>query len=277
MNKNDSLGDRMKTYENVTRTHLTRRTPVIIRIDGKAFHTFTRGFVKPFDDILVETMQDTMKYLCENIEGCVLGYTQSDEITLVLCDYKKLTSQAWFDNNIQKMCSISASMATLEFNRKFCENKDRWIMNTHSCAYSNEDMLEKWFKIRNAYDDADFHGALFDSRVFNIPKEEVNNCLLWRQQDATRNSIQSVAQANFSHKQLQNKNCSELQEMLFQEKGINWNNIPTHLQRGSCCIKEQHEIETEDGVALRSRWVIDKEIPVFSRDTSYVNSRIMFE
>lgn len=277
MNKNDNLGDRMKTYENVTRTHLTRRTPVIIRIDGKAFHTFTKGFVKPFDDILVQTMQDTMKYLCENIEGCVLGYTQSDEITLVLCDYKKLTSQAWFDNNIQKMCSISASIATLEFNRKFCENKDQWIMNTHNCAYSNEDMLEKWFKIRNAYDDADFHGALFDSRAFNIPKEEVNNCLLWRQQDATRNSIQSVAQANFSHKQLQNKNCSELQEMLFQEKGINWNNIPTHLKRGSCCIKEQYEIETEDGVALRSRWIIDKEIPVFSQDTSYVNSRITFE
>lgn len=214
MNKNDSLGDRMKTYENVTRTHLTRRTPVIIRIDGKAFHTFTRNFVKPFDDILVETMQDTMKYLCENIEGCVLGYTQSDEITLVLCDYKKLTSQAWFDNNIQKMCSISASMATLEFNRKFCENKDRWFMNTYNCVYSNEEMFEKWFKIMKTYNEAGFHGALFDSRAFNIPKEEVNNCLLWRQQDATRNSIQSVAQANFSHKQLQNKNCSELQEML---------------------------------------------------------------
>lgn len=277
MNKNDNLGDRMKTYENVTRTHLTRRTPVIIRIDGKAFHTFTRGFVKPFDDILVETMQDTMKYLCENIEGCVLGYTQSDEITLVLCDYKKLTSQAWFDNNIQKICSISASMATLEFNRKFCENKNRWIMDTYDCVHSNEGMLGEWFKIKIAYDGASFHGALFDSRVFNIPKEEVNNCLLWRQQDATRNSIQSVAQANFSHKQLQNKNCSELQEMLFQEKGINWNDIPTHLKRGSCCIKKQYEIETGDGVALRSRWVIDKEIPVFSRDTSYVNSRIMFE
>lgn len=146
MNKNDNLGDRMKIYENVTRTYLTRRTPVIIRIDGKAFHTFTRGFVKPFDDILVETMQDTMKYLCENIEGCVLGYTQSDEITLVLCDYKKLTSQAWFDNNIQKMCSISASIATLEFNRKFCENKDRWIMDTYDCVHSNKECLKNGSK-----------------------------------------------------------------------------------------------------------------------------------
>ena len=104
--RNDNLGDRMKTYENVTRTYLTRRTPVIIRIDGKAFRSFTRGFEKPFDSVLVEAMQQTMKYLCENIEGCVLGYTQSDEITLVLCDYKKLTSQAWFDNYIQKICSV---------------------------------------------------------------------------------------------------------------------------------------------------------------------------
>ena len=118
---------------------------------------------------------------------------------------------------------------------------------------------------------------MFDSRVFTIPKEEVNNCVLWRQQDATRNSIQSVAQANFSHKQLQNKNCLELQEMLLQEKGINWNDIPTHLKRGSCCIKEQYEIENEDGVALHSRWIIDEEIPIFSQDTNYVNSRIIFE
>lgn len=281
MNKNDNLGDRMKTYENVTRTHLTRRTPVIIRIDGKAFHTFTRGFFKPFDEVLVKSMQDTMKYLCENIEGCVLGYTQSDEITLVLCDYKKLTSQAWFDNNIQKMCSISASMATMAFHNMLMENQVNWCKKiaTYLANLANADniLFEKWEKQRSIYEKAFTHGALFDSRAFNIPKEEVNNCLLWRQQDATRNSIQSVAQANFSHKQLQNKNCSELQGMLLQEKGINWNDIPTHLKRGSCCIKEQYEIETEDGVALRSRWIIDKEIPVFSQDTSYVNSRITFE
>ena len=86
-----TIGNRMKNnYENITRYYLTRRMPVIIRIDGKAFHTFTRGFKKPFDDVLVKTMQDTMKYLCENIQGCVLGYTQSDEISLVLTDYAEL-------------------------------------------------------------------------------------------------------------------------------------------------------------------------------------------
>lgn len=114
--RNDNLGDRMKTYENVTRMHLTRRMPVICRLDGKAFHSFTRGLKKPFDDILVKTMQDTMKYLCENIQGCVLAYTQSDEITLVLVDYQNQDSCAWFDNNIQKMTSVSASMATMAFN-----------------------------------------------------------------------------------------------------------------------------------------------------------------
>ena len=278
--KNDNLGDRMKTYENVTRTYLTRRVPVIIRIDGKAFHSFTRNFEKPFDNVLVKTMQQTMKYLCENIEGCVLGYTQSDEISLVLCDYKKLTSQAWFDNNIRKMCSVSASMATMAFNKAFEDNYNHWGMdNMPGWEYggTNEEVDPHLMKLCGTYDKAKHNGAMFDSRAFNIPKEEVNNCLLWRQQDATRNSIQSVAQANFSHKQLQCKNCNELQEMLWQEKGINWNDYPTHLKRGSCCIKQQYEIETDGNKAMRSRWVIDNEIPIFSQDTDYVNSRITFE
>ena len=117
---NDELGKRMKEYyENITKIKLMRRTPVIIRIDGKAFHTFTRGFKKPFDEILIKSMQETTKYLCENIQGCVLGYTQSDEISLLLIDYKNLNSSAWFDYEIQKICSIAASMATMAFNKSF--------------------------------------------------------------------------------------------------------------------------------------------------------------
>lgn len=267
----DNLGDRMKTYENVTRTYLTRRTPVIIRIDGKAFHTFTRGFDKPFDKVFVKSMQQTMKYLCENIEGCVLGYTQSDEITLILCDYKKLTSQAWFDNNIQKMCSVSASMATMAFNNNFAE-----IVSMSFADLSVDDYVNLPY-FCGAHERMIYRQGMFDSRVFNIPKEEVNNCLLWRQQDATRNSIQSVAQANFSHKQLKGKNCKELQEMLWQEKGVNWNDYPIHLKRGSCCVKEQYEIESNGEKVLRSRWIIDEQIPIFSQDTNYVNSRVIFD
>ena len=126
-NNKDSLGDRMKEYEYVTRNYLTRKLPVIIRIDGKAFHSFTRGFKKPFDEIFVKSMQETTKYLCENVQGCVLGYTQSDEITLVLVDYQNREASAWFDNNIQKMVSVSASMATMAFNRFFVNNCHQWF------------------------------------------------------------------------------------------------------------------------------------------------------
>ena len=118
----DDLGLRMKEfYEQIPKTRLMRRTPVAIRLDGKAFHTFTRGFQKPFDHVLISAMQRTMKALCENIQGCVFGYTQSDEITLILTDYKKLTSSAWFDYEVQKMCSVAASMATMYFNKFFTE------------------------------------------------------------------------------------------------------------------------------------------------------------
>ena len=120
---NDALGTRMKTnYENIPKIKLVRRMPVIIRIDGKAFHTYTRGFNKPFDDVLIKSMQDTTAYLCASIQGCVLGYCQSDEISLLLIDYKRLTSSAWFDYEVQKLCSISAAMATLAFNRFFEQN-----------------------------------------------------------------------------------------------------------------------------------------------------------
>ena len=122
------LGNRMKTYEYVTRYKLTRRLPVIIRLDGKAFHTFTKGFDKPFDEIMIDTMQLTMKYLCENIQGCKIGYCQSDEISLLLVDYDKPETEAWFDNNLQKMTSISASMATLAFNMFFKLNVDAHII-----------------------------------------------------------------------------------------------------------------------------------------------------
>lgn len=263
--KRDALGDRMKKYEYITRTHLVPRLPVVIRLDGKAFHSFTRGFKRPFDEVLISTMQDTTKYLCENIQGCVLGYTQSDEITLVLVDYKKLNSCAWFDNNIQKMCSIAASMATFAFNRFFVANLNAFYeFNTYidfteigyRITFSEEDNG----KYYEAYKKAAEKGAMFDARVFNIPKEEVCNCVLWRQNDATRNSVEMVAQAHFSHGVLQNKSQSQIQDMLMLEKGINWNDFPVHQKRGSCCIKVQGD---ED---KRPKWIIDKKIPIFKGD-----------
>ncbi len=246
-----SLGDRMKGYENVTRFYLTRRTPVIIRIDGRSFHSFTRGFEKPFDSILCDTMKKTMLTLCENIEGCVMGYTQSDEISLVICDYRKLDTEAWFANGLQKMCSISASIATTAFNSCFRKA-------VAGLGEKYEKRIDK---------------ANFDSRVFSIPKEEVCNYMIWRQRDAIRNSIQSTAQTYYSHKQLEGINTKQAIEML-AEKTVIWENFPLSVQRGICCIKLPIE---NSNMTIRKKWSLDEEIPLFSDERNYVDERIIFE
>lgn len=237
---NDELGKRMKeNYEQVPKYRLMRRTPVIIRIDGKAFHTFTRGFERPFDNVLGNAMRRTMQYLCENIQGCIFGYTQSDEITLVLSDYKKLNSDAWFDYEVQKMCSIAASMATMAFNRYFGEEVYKWSHSIDVAPGKDGYCSEQVQKLFEAYQKAIDKGAMFDARVFNIPKEEVVNCVYWRQVDAARNSVQMVGQANFSHNELQGKSCNVIQDMLHEQKGINWNDYPTRWKRGVCWTKEK--------------------------------------
>lgn len=274
----DDLGVRMKTfYEQIPKTKLMRRCPVAIRIDGKAFHTFTRGFQKPFDEVLIKSMQETMKYLCENIQGCVLGYTQSDEITLILVDYKKLTSSAWFDYEVQKICSIAASMATMAFNKFFRNNVGDYLYENYDDQYL-ADYIET---LQNAVD----KGAMFDARCFNIPKEEVTNLVYWRQLDASRNSIQMVGQANFSHKELQNKSCNDIQDMLMTQKGINWNDLPTYQKRGSCCVRNKIVIETDsvmttaqlrDASKSENEWIIDTDIPIFRNDGREYIDRLVF-
>lgn len=262
---NDELGKRMKTfYEEIPKTKLMRRTPVMTRIDGKAFHTLTRGFNKPFDEVLMKAMQETMKYLCENIQGCVFGYTQSDEITLVLVDYQTLTTSAWFDYEVQKICSIAASMATMIFNREFSKAVDEFAKEVGKLQKERkfEDFYENGDRLR-AYDKALENGAMFDARCFNVPKEEVTNFVYWRQLDATRNSIQMVGQANFSHKELQGKSCNQIQDMLHEQKDINWNDFPTSQKRGSACIKQDGE------------WIIDLEMPILKgEDREYVDKLI---
>lgn len=258
----DALGNRMKTYyEEIPKIKLMRRIPVIIRIDGKAFHSFTKDFEKPFDMVLIKSMQETTKYLCENIQGCVFGYTQSDEISLVLIDYKKLNSSAWFDYELQKMCSIAASMATMAFNKFFILNSVEFIVNTQCDTDKEEKEYQKLF---NIYEKAYRKGAMFDARCFNIPREEVTNCIYWRQVDASRNSIQMVGQANFSHNELQNKTCNDIQDMLMIQKGINWNDYPAYLKRGTAVIKEEYL--AEDGKTIRTRWKIDLDMPQLKGD-----------
>jgi tRNA(His) 5'-end guanylyltransferase len=235
-NKKDSLGDRMKeNYENRSKTYLVRRMPVIIRLDGKAFHTFTKGFKRPYDAIFHTAMNLTLQFLCENIQGCKFGYTQSDEITLVLTDYDTLTTDGWFDYAVQKMCSVSASMATMAFNQHFALAAHKYEDDIHEAWNVSDDDYKYCDILRRK-----MHSAMFDSRCFNIPKEEVTNCFIWRQQDATRNAIQMLGQCNFSHKELHGKSCNDIQDMLMTQKGINFNDMPTEFKRGVCCVKESY-------------------------------------
>lgn len=269
MDRSD-LAERMKCYEKRNRYYLQRRMPVILRLDMRAGHSFTKGFERPFDEVFIKTIQETAKYLCENIQNCKLSYQQSDEITLLLVDYEKINTDCFFEYRVDKLCSIAASMATMKFNQVFKELSYRESENLEIICRKNPYLENRdcLTKISNVHTNSAEKGAMFDCRCFNIPKEEVTNCIYWRQLDASRNSIQMVGQANFSHKELQNKSCNDIQDMLMVQKGINWNDLPLYQKRGSCCIRN-HMISLPygdyllDETASENEWIIDKDIPIF--------------
>ena len=272
----DALGDRMKNnYENRYRFYLTRRMPVIIRIDGNAFHTFTRGLDRPFDADFMKIMQKTCLSLCQNIQGCVGGYVQSDEISLLLIDYQTLESDAWFDYNLQKITSLAAARATMTFNELVSDLVAAYDVEGYACSQieGEEDKEAICFEKAKLWQ-TKMNRAMFDARAFNIPKEEVCNYFIWRQKDATRNSIQAAGQAQFSHKELDRKSQSDIQEMLFQ-KGINWNNYSIPEKRGSFVRRYTETIEREDGaVIVRNPWYIDEEMPILTEDRNYIEELV---
>ncbi|MCI7206613.1 MAG: tRNA(His) guanylyltransferase Thg1 family protein [Clostridium sp.] len=270
------LAKRMKDYEMRDRYFLQKRIPVAIRVDMRAGHTFTRGFKRPFDNIFMKSMQETAKYMCENMGNAKFAYIQSDEITIILVDYDTLETDCWFNYRTDKLCSIAASMATMAFNKYFeiCSLTERL-----------KDDVEHDYELGRVYKDALCKGAMFDARCFNIPKEEVTNLIYWRQLDASRNSIQMVGQANFSHKELQHKSCNNIQDMLMTQKGINWNDLPTYQKRGSCCVRNKIIIKSDDGMETaqlrdtsksENEWIIDTEIPIFKGEGREYIDRLVF-
>lgn len=252
----DELGNRMKEfYEDRFRYKLPRRAYTIIRIDGKSFHTYTRGLERPFDDGLIEDMNLTTQFLCKNIMGAKMGYVQSDEISILISDFDTLETQSWFDYNVQKMTSIGASLATSEFNRLRLK---RYIVDKFERGNTN---------ITPLFIDGltNLKQANFDARVFQIPSRvEVENYFIWRQQDAVRNSISSVAQSLYSPKELNGVKTNEMQELIFQ-KGINWNDYDFRKKRGAVIGKVEVEVE---GGAIRNRWEVI-ETPIFTQDREF--------
>lgn len=241
---NLAIADRMKAYENCYRNYLPNGFDVIIRVDGRAFHTLTKGFYKPFDTVFMDTMKETAAALCREIQGVKFAYVQSDEISLWLnYDYEN-GEQPWFGNNIQKMVSVSASVATISFNRAFKNNVSKFLSNVIGDEYENSIHFNQCLTYISNIDT-----ATFDSRVFILPREEVANYFLWRTKDMERNSIQMVARSLYSHKELVGKKTSDLHELIYQ-KGQNWNNYPGDMKHGTVIVKHIYAVSD----AWRSKW-----------------------
>jgi tRNA(His) 5'-end guanylyltransferase len=245
-----ALGDRMKSYEDAVGPVLLRRTPVIIRVDGKAFHTFTKRITPETDFLYQEghfspslhgVMTRTAIEVCKEMQNVVLAYTQSDEISFLLKDWNTHDTQQWFDGKVQKIVSVTAAMITAHFNKLW----PAWFEGTGSGL------------------------ALFDARAFNVPLQDVDNYFVWRQRDMLRNSVSFIARQYFSHKQLHGKNRQQVIEMLANERGVNWNSYPLWEQRGSCIVK--HPTDSQQG------WIIDDDIPIFQEDREYIMSKLVSE
>lgn len=256
------LSDRIKVYyEDRFKTYLMRRAITIIRLDGKGFSKYTNNLDKPFDEGFSEDMIATAAYLCENIQGAKFAYTQSDEISIVMTDFDTLETDAWYDNNVQKITSIAASLATAKFNQLRMFRKC-WEGNDVEGYLDGDDITE--FKL-----------ATFDARVFQVPTvDEMVNTMIWRQQDATRNSVSMAAYAHFGDKRTKNKNNSEKQEMLFQEKGINWNDYAVKFKRGTVVKKEKVEMVRNGQIFERNKWLPDYDTPIFSQNKEYLEKLI---
>ena len=226
----DDLGDRMKRYEDVWRAKLIRRTPVILRLDGKAFHTLTNKFCKSsFDSEFHNAMVNSAFKTVVEIQGAKCVYVQSDEVSILITDFETLQTDAWFDYNVQKMTSVSASYMSVHFSRTIGVP------------------------------------AVFDARVFNLPKEEVCNYFIWRQKDWIRNSVSLLTRMHYSHKEMDGKSKADQHEMLHQ-KGVNWSDMEDHWKNGVFISKEKNE-ENEN-------WIRWKTCPNFTIMRSTVEKYI---
>lgn len=240
--KRDSFGDRIKGYEACYSSKWPEKLPLILRLDGKSFHTQVKRWKceKPFDDKMIDAMALTAKYLCENISGAKVAYTQSDEITILIRNDDTLSTQAWFGNEINKILSISSAKCT----KAFIYNYFKGIIP------DNIEMLPE-----------------FDCRGFVVPEHEIENVFIWRQEDCTKNSIQMLARSKFSHKRLHGLNTSALMDLLMNEHSVNWNDLPTHKKRGICVVKKEIKINEE---TTRNKWMVDLDIPIFTKERDYI-------
>lgn len=234
------LRQRIRDYEDAYRIKLPKRTPVIIRVDGKAFHTLTRGLRRPWDSRFIECMNWAAESLCREIQGAQLAYVQSDEITVFVRNYDKFSTSPWFDNNLQKMCSVSAGIAASAFNTR--------VLTT---IYS-------------------IPSAVFDSRVFAVPREEVANVFIDRQIDCIRNSKLSLGQHVIGKKKIHGMDQNDITEALLRDHNVNWDKENSWHKYGRVVCKEP--VGKAEGFHLA--WLIMKETPVFKDDREMIDKLV---
>jgi tRNA(His) 5'-end guanylyltransferase len=260
--KADALGDRMKRYEAVTQTNLPRRTYTILRVDGKSFHSWTRGLRRPYDTDLMELMDVAACQLCQQISGARFAFVQSDEINLLAVDFLDIKTEPWFDGNVQKWASVGASIATMAFNL---------ALSIQKAAECDPGRLI----------DDKLPNAMFDARVFIIPDLiDVENYFVWRQKDATRNSVTMLAQHYASHKQLQGKDQSARQEII-HKAGDNWAKHPADFRHGRVVRRSDvgdwgRDIGKQPSPECYAvpNWHVDHETPIFTRKREYLRGLI---
>jgi tRNA(His) guanylyltransferase len=254
--RKDALGDRMKRYEEPTRFTLPRRTYTLLRVDGKAFHSWTRGLNRPYDTTFMECMNRTAIRLCETISGSQFAFVQSDEISLLAVDFLDIKTESWFDGNIQKWASVSAAVAGQAFNEQVSYyNSARTTTTLGSTKRPT---------------------AVFDARVFTIPDPiEVENYFVWRQQDAERNSVMMLARAYASHKQLAGKKRADQHEII-HKAGDNWAKHPVRFKHGAVVRRSDAEIHDYADVnnPLYSNWSVDENTPVFTKERQYLRDLV---
>lgn len=240
----DTLGDRMKSrYESCYNIKLPAMIPLILRCDGRGFSKYTKELKKPFDQKMVEAMNSVAISLCELIQDAKIAYTQSDEVSVLIYN-KSFDSNAWYDNRLEKLLSVTAARAA---------------------SRMTAESIKVFGKIKECE---------FDARVDPFPKEEIVNAFWWRESDAERNSVQGFARTLYSHKECHLKNSAQLKQMLLN-KGVNWEELPTSQKRGRCIVKTQVPktvmIKGKEEVIMRNSWVIDNNIPIFHQDRNYID------
>ena len=252
------LEDRMLYYRGLSDYRLIPNSYVLLMLDGRSFSSFVKNyFDKPFDDKFINMMNETAKYLCEKIQGCKFAYVQSDEISLVITDFDTPNSDSFFGYRLEKILSISASMASAKFNQ----------LMTLEALRRAVDGLDEYGCINTEEVIANVKLLEFDCKAWNVPSyNDVFAWNLFRQNDCLKNSKQQAAQAWLPHKQLVNKTADEQIALLKEKQGIDWNDFDDGKKYGRFIYKETVTMNSEqygtferDKFVIHSAWVLNDE------------------